>query len=183
MADTYCTFVAKLEADNLHRSYHDFEYGLPVSDDRVLFERLILEINQAGLSWETILKKREGFRRAYRRFDVEAVAKFDQNDIHQMMQDTAIIRNQQKIHAAIFNAQRVLELQDKHGSFLNWLQAHQHLAKDQWVRLFRETFKFMGPEIVGEFLISTGFLPGAHEPSCPIYTKVLVAGPAWAMKQ
>ena len=183
MSLTYCAYVSDLPADNVHRAYHDFEYGMPVADDNALFERLVLEMNQAGLSWETILKKREGFREAYRGFDIRAVASFGPMDVERLMADPGIIRNQAKIQAAIHNAKRVMELQKAHGTFQGWLALHQSYTKDQWVKLMRDNFKFMGPEIVGEFLISTGFLPGAHEATCPIYTKILVAGPAWAMKK
>lgn len=111
-----------------HGPYHDREYGFPLRDDDLLFERLILEINQAGLAWLTILKKREGFTRAYQGFDVERVAGY---------------------------------------------------GADDRVRLFKKTFRFTGGEITGEFLISTGYLPGAHAPECPIFEAVVKLDPPW----
>jgi len=162
-----------------HGPYHDTEYGFPLHNDNELFERLILEINQAGLSWLTILKKREGFRKAYHRFEVERVAKFGARDRVRLLNDPGIIRNRLKVDAAIENARRIRKLQKEHGSFEAWLDARHPLTKDEWVKLFRETFRFTGGEIVGEFLMSTGYLPGAHHKKCPVYRKILKADPPW----
>ena len=163
-----------------HGPYHDREYGFPSADESVLFERLTLEINQAGLSWLTVLKKREAFRAAFARFDVDRVAGFGDAEIARLLQDAAIVRNRQKIGAVIANAHRIRELRDSHGSFHAWLEAHHPLPLDDWTRLFRRTFRFTGGLIVHEFLMSLGYLPGAHAPECPVYSTVLALAPAWA---
>ncbi|MGQ0560371.1 MAG: DNA-3-methyladenine glycosylase I, partial [Gemmatimonadota bacterium] len=104
---TYCEIA---RADALHKPYHDREYGFPSADDDVLFERLVLEINQAGLSWATILKKRDSFRRAYANFDVDRVARFNARDRARLMNNAGVIRNRLKIEAAIHNAQQIQQL-------------------------------------------------------------------------
>ena len=174
---TYCEFAA---GDPLHRPYHDEEYGFPLVEDNELFERLVLEINQAGLSWATILRKREAFRRAYDGFDVDRVAAYEETDRARLLGDAGIVRNRLKVNAAVENARRVVRLREEFGSFKGWLDRHHPRAKEDWVRLFKQTFLFTGGEIVGEFLMSTGYLPGAHRPGCPIYKKVLAARPPWA---
>jgi DNA-3-methyladenine glycosylase I len=168
---SYCQAVRHGNLHTVHTAYHDLEYGFPLRDDDALFERLILEINQAGLSWETILKKREGFKRAYADFHLETVAAFSDEDVTRLLTDAGIIRNRLKINAAITNARRILELRESHGSFLAWLDAHHPLEKADWVKLFKRTFVFTGGEIVNEFLMSTGYLRGAHE--------ILESNPAW----
>jgi len=165
-----------------HGPYHDTEYGFPLDDDAALFERLVLEINQAGLSWLTILKKRDAFRRAYAGFDPEVVAGYRARDRRRLLADPGIIRNRLKVDAAIVNAGTILQLRDAHGSFAAWLASHHPRSKPEWVKLFRQTFRFTGGEIVGEFLMSIGYLPGAHVPSCPVYRRVLALDPMWARK-
>lgn len=152
-----------------HGPYHDTEYGFPVRDDDRLFERLVLEINQAGLSWLTILRKREAFRAAFDDFRVERVARYDARRKAKLLADPGIIRNRLKVDAAVENAKRILALRKTHGSFTEWLDAHHPRSKEEWVKLFRKTFVFTGGEITGSFLLSTGYLPGAHEPWCPVY--------------
>lgn len=163
---SYCSFVEQLPLDNVHRVYHDHHYGVPISSDDELFGRLILEINQAGLSWETILKKEQGFRLAYDQFSISKIATYDEDKVEELMNNPAIIRNRLKILAAIHNAKKVLEIQKEFGSFKTWLD-QQHLTdiKD-WVKLFKKQFKFVGGEIVNEFLMSTAYLPGAHSDNC-----------------
>lgn len=163
-----------------HGPYHDCEYGFPIEDDNRLFERLVLEINQAGLSWLTVLKKRQGFIDAYAGFDIDAVARFSDQDRERLRNDAAVIRNRLKINAAIENARRIQTLQKEYGSFKQWLDHHHPLSKAEWVKLFKKQFLFVGGEIVGEFLMSCGYLPGAHQESCPVYQQVLQADPAWA---
>ena len=176
MATTYCEIAPGHE---WHGPYHDTEYGVPITDESALFERLILEINQAGLSWLTILKKREAFRRAYGGFDVETVARYGARDTKRLLADAGIIRNRLKIAAAIHNARQVLALRTSHGGFAAWLDAHHPLPKKEWVTLFKRTFRFTGGEITGEFLLSTGYLPGAHAPGCPAYRRILAMNPPW----
>jgi DNA-3-methyladenine glycosylase I len=163
-----------------HGPYHDEEYGFPVRDEAALFERLVLEINQAGLSWLTILKKREAFHRAYDGFDVDTVAAYGEAERARLLADAGIIRNRLKVDAAIENARRIRALRDSHGGFAAWLDAHHPLGREEWRRLFKRTFVFTGGEIVNEFLLSTGYLPGAHRESCPVFARVAAAGPPWA---
>ena len=165
-----------------HGPYHDGEYGFPARDDAVLFERLALEINQAGLSWLTVLKKRAAFFDAFRGFDPKVVARFDDADRTRLRGDASIIRNRLKVAAVIENARRVVAIQDEYGSFVSWLDEHHPLPKEDWVRLFKGSFKFMGGEIVGEFLMSTGYLPGAHEPGCPVHARIVGLAPPWLRK-
>ena len=173
---TYCTAAL---GHPFHGPYHDTEYGFPLRGDTELFERLVLEINQAGLSWLTILKKRDGFRHAYRGFDPAVVARFGARDRARLLADASIIRNRLKVDAAIANARTLLDLRESHGGFAAWLDAHHPRPKPEWVKLFRKTFRFTGGEIVGEFLVSTGWLPGAHAKDCPVYPRVLRAKPPW----
>ena len=162
-----------------HGPYHDREYGFPIRDDSALFERLALEINQAGLSWLTILRKREAFSRAFEGFDPEIVARYGKREQRRLLNDAGIIRNRLKINAVIENARRILALRESHRSFAGWLDAHHPSPRDTWLKLFKRTFLFTGGEIVGEFLISTGYLPGAHREDCPIYRKVARLKPPW----
>ena len=162
-----------------HGPYHDTEYGFPTRDESVLFERLMLEINQAGLSWLTILKKREGFRAAYDGFDVDKVANYSEVDRARLLDDPGIIRNKLKVNAAIANAQTIRDMRESHGGFADWLDAHHPLDKAEWVKLFKKTFKFTGGEITGSFLMSTGYLPGAHRENCPVFAIIARAGPPW----
>lgn len=159
---SYCTIA---RGHPLHGPYHDLEYGFPVRDDDQLFERLVLEINQAGLSWATILKKRDAFRQAFANFDVERVARFTARDRQRLMRNEAIIRNRMKIDAAVENAKRILALGQP---FSSWIAAHHPRPKDEWVKLFKKTFVFTGGEITGSFLLSIGILPGAHDADCPV---------------
>ena len=178
---SYCTFINSLAAGEQaeHKEYHDLYYGFPIFEDNELFCRLILEINQAGLSWTTILKKQVNFRMAYHQFEIKKVASYKEKDFTRLMNEAGIIRNGLKIHAAIDNAKIILRLQKEFGSFKNWLDQHHPKSIEEWTRLFKKTFRFTGGQIVNEFLISTGYLPGAHDESCLVYKKVLKAKPAW----
>ena len=169
---TYCDFVANLDKSNLHKIYHDKQYGFPIEDDNELFGRLILEINQAGLSWTTILKKQNNFRNTYSGFNIQKIAEYDEKDIKQLLNDSSIIRNRLKVNAAIYNAQKVLLIQKEFGSFRYWLEENRGRKLEEWVKLFKKTFKFTGGEITKEFLISTGILEGAHTEDCPIFYKI-----------
>lgn len=176
---TYCDVAP---GHPFHGPYHEREYGFPIRDDDRLFERLVLEINQAGLSWLTILKKKDAFRAAFADFALERVARFDARRRTKLLNDEGIIRNRLKVDAAIENAKRILALRKSHGSFAAWLDAHHPRTKEEWVKLFKKTFVFTGGEITGEFLMSTGYLPGAHQETCPVYAKVLRAKPAWKFR-
>jgi len=176
---SYCEAVWQMEKENVHVHYHDYEYGFPIRDDNELFARLILEINQAGLSWTTILNKKENFFKAFDQFDISKVANYKQKQIDRLLKDAGIIRNRLKIQATIENAKRIKALQKEFGSFKNWLDHHHPKTKEEWIKLFKQNFKFTGGEIVNEFLVSTGYLPGAHIEACAIYQKILKTKPAW----
>jgi DNA-3-methyladenine glycosylase I len=185
--NTYCGYINSEENlfknhFDVHKEYHDKQYGFPIDDDNELFGRLILEINQAGLNWTTILNKQNSFRKAYHGFNLKKVATYKEKDFERLMQDAGIIRNRLKINAAIENAKTILSLQKEFGSFKNWLDKNHPKTKEEWTKLFKKTFRFTGGEIVNEFLVSTGYLPDAHNESCIVYKKILKSKPAWARK-
>jgi len=182
MAFSYCDFVQNAGKDTVHRHYHDREYGFPINEDNLLFARLVLEINQAGLSWETILKKKDNFFNAFDQFDIDKVARYSDKKRDKLMQDAGIIRNRLKIEATVHNAKCIKTIQKEHGSFKKWLDTNHPKTKEEWVKLFKKTFRFTGGEIVNEFLMSTGYLPGSHVEACPIYKLVLKQKPKWAEK-
>ena len=197
---SYCNLARGHE---WHGPYHDTEYGFPLTGDAELFERLVLEINQAGLSWLTILRKRAAFRAAYDGFDPERIAGYGKRQVRRLLADAGIIRNRLKVEAAIANANAILALRASHGSFAKWLDAHAQVdggkaqgktqgrkdaktarggrprTREEWVGLFKQTFRFTGGEIVGEFLLSTGYLPGAHQETCPVYPRIVKLRPPW----
>jgi DNA-3-methyladenine glycosylase I len=179
---SYCHAIETMQPEArmlLHKNYHDNLYGFPIHNDNELFGRLILEINQAGLSWETILKKDAHFRNAYSNFDIAIIAAYTYTDIDRLLSDTGIIRNRLKVAAAIYNAQAILKLQKEYGSFEQWLTLNHPKSKPEWIKLFKKTFKFTGGEIVGEFLMSIGYLPGAHSEDCIVYHQILQLQPMW----
>lgn len=169
-----CEWAQKSE---IYSKYHDDEWGKPLHDDQKLFEFLILEGMQAGLSWITILKKREAFRVAYENFDVQEVARFDQKKVEAMMLDTGIIRNRMKIEASIINAQHFLEVVEEFGSFDCYIWGfvnHQPIV-NYWTKLSeipaktelsdrisedlkRRGFKFVGSTIVYSHMQATGMI-------------------------
>jgi len=174
---TYCKIAPGHE---FHGPYHDTEYGFPSRDERVLHERLALEIFQAGLSWLIVLKKRAAMNAAFEGFDVDKVAAYGARDIRRLLADGGIIRNRLKVESIIDNAGRIQALRDSHGGFAAWLDAYHPQDKDAWVKLFKKTFRFTGGEIVGEFLMSLGYLPGAHHDACPVYRRIKRIRPPWA---
>lgn len=176
---TYCEFTKDLADDHPDKLYHDNDYGFPVDEDNELFGRLILEINQAGLSWSTILKKAANFREAYSEYNIEQISNYGNEERTRLLADAGIIRNRLKVDAAIHNAKEVMKIKAEHGSFKNWLDTHKLLSLEDWTKLFKRHFKFTGGKIVEEFLMSTGYLKGAHEESCPIFDKVLEKKPIW----
>ena len=173
---TYCDYIGTIAGNQLqlHKEYHDNHYGFPLKDDDRLFERLMFEINQAGLNWILILKKQHNFRKAFDNFDVDTVAEYNEADILRLMNDPGIIRNRLKINAAIENARVIRKIRTESGSFSNWLDINSMTISslEVWTKLFKKTFRFTGGEIVNEFLMSTGYLPGAHSPDCPVYEKI-----------
>lgn len=178
---SYCSFARNLPSDNPHRIHHDTEHGFPNKTDNQLFEQLMLEINQAGLSWDIILKKRDTLKSAYSGFDIQKVAAYTEEDRLRLLQDPGIIRNKLKVNAAIYNANQIQEFQKSHGSWKNWLLSVHPLSKEEWIKCFKKHFKFTGGEIVNEFLMSTGFLYGAHDSDCSVAAKIIKLEPAWKM--
>ncbi len=191
MSHPYCNYVAKItDKNDVDKIYHDKYYGIPIKDDNELFCRLVMEINQAGLSWHTILVKENNFRKAYHNFDIKKVARYGKKDVARLMNDAGIIRNRLKINAAIYNAQKLLEIQKEFGSFRKWLDSEDARLRDmikedgetndlkskdkgglkkEWVKIFKKNFKFTGGEIVGEFLMSINMLPGSHGADCKYF--------------
>lgn len=155
-----------------HGPYHDLEYGFPTTCETVLFERLCLEIFQAGLSWELMLKRRAGLNDAFAGFDVDTLAQWTGEDVTRLLGDVRIIRNRRKVEAVLENARRVQRLRQTDGGFAAWIKANSPKTKADWVKTFKARFVFTGPEVVGEFLMSISVLPGAHLESCPAYTRI-----------
>ncbi|RMD76899.1 DNA-3-methyladenine glycosylase I [Candidatus Dojkabacteria bacterium] len=172
MYNSYCEYSKELPDDNPHKIYHDTVYGFRTEDDNELFGRLILEISQAGLSWDTVLKKQKYIKVAFDNFEIQKIANFDELKISSLLQDTNIIRNLKKIHAVIYNAKVVMKLKKDFGSFKNWLDQQKAVSIDEWVNIFKTNFKFVGKKIVEEFLVSTGYIPGAHIKDCWVYEKL-----------
>ena len=170
---SYCDYCNGLPKNDMQRIYHDEVYGQKCRDDQELFGRLILEINQAGLSWSTILKKSESIRCAYANFNIQQIADFDEAKINALMNDEGIIRHRGKITAIIHNAQQILTIKQQYRSFFHWIEEKGKITLDEWIKVFKKSFKFVGKEIVKEFLMGTGFIEGAHEPTCPMFTKLI----------
>jgi DNA-3-methyladenine glycosylase I len=126
------------------------------------------------------LKKEDTFRKAYDNFNIDKVAAYSESDRERLLADPGIIRNRLKVNAAIENARTIQTLQKEHGSFEKWLELHHPKTKDEWVKLFKKTFRFTGGEIVNEFLMSIGYLQGAHTPNCSVHKKVMQARPMWS---
>jgi DNA-3-methyladenine glycosylase I len=184
-ADGRCSWAL---GDPLMEAYHDQDWGVPLHDDRTLFELLTLEGAQAGLSWSTILKRREGYRQAFAQFDVQSVASFGDADMERLLADTGIIRNRQKLISTIGNAQRVLDLQREHGSFDSFVWSF--VGNASLVRrtmadvpaltpesaalstaLRKRGFGFVGPTIVYAFMQSAG-LVNDHIITCPAWSRI-----------
>ena len=176
---SYCAAIAARKFNVRHKDYHDNFYGFAEKEDNALFGRLLMEINQAGLSWDTVLNKSENIKATYANFDIEQVANFTETDIERLLQNPGIIRMRKKIEAAIYNAQQILLLQQEHGSFNRWIDLQHPQKEENWIKCFKTKFKFTGKEITKEFLMGIGYLKGAHVPECPLYDKVLKSQPKW----
>ena len=176
---SYCEYCKQEKTKEVHIVYHDNWYGFPIDDDNQLFGRLIMEINQAGLSWETILNKEDNFKMAYSNFDIATIAQYDEGQRERLLNDAGIIRNKLKVNAAIYNAQQIMQIKEVFGSFKQWLDKKHPLSLEEWTKLFKLTFKFVGGEIVNEFLMSTGYLSGSHDENCPIFAKIAKVNPKW----
>ncbi len=176
---SYCLNVNCGKLNYYHKHYHDNIYGFPAKSENELFGRLVLEINQAGLSWDTVLKKEKAIKDAYRDYSFFKIAEFNDMDIQRILKDNEVIRMKRKIEAIIYNAKKIVSITEKHNSFKIFLDTHHPLTLCDWIPVFKNEFKFVGKEICKEFLISTGYLKGAHEKSCPIYKKVIRENPMW----
>ncbi len=176
---SYCEFTKDLEENHLDKKYHDKRYGFPTKNDDELFGRLILEINQAGLSWSLMLKKEENFKEAFDDFSIRKVAQYGETKIEELMNNAGIIRNRRKIEAVIYNANQIIDIQNKNGSFKLWLDQFIGYSLIEWTELFKKSFKFTGEKIVEEFLMSTSYLKGAHDENCPIYNEIKNSKPKW----
>ena len=176
---SYCEYLREHPEDTLNKLYHDNEYGFPLTEDAALLERLAQEINQAGLSWTLILKRKDNFHMAFEGFEVDKVAAYREQEVARLLNDAGIIRNRLKVNAVIENARRIQGLRVEFGSFKGWLDAHHPLSLEDWTKLFKKTFVFTGGEIVKEFLVSSGYLPGAHDHDCPVYWQIARLQPAW----
>ena len=163
---SYCQYCRTLESTNIHKIYHDTEYGKRVICDNELFERLTLEIFQAGLSWAIIMKKRSHFQEAFSKFQIIQVAKFNQEHIEKLMLNKAIVRNRKKIEATIYNARKMMQLKSENGSFYNWLEDNRLKTLSEWTILLKKNFNFVGTEIANEFLKGANLLDGAHDEDC-----------------
>jgi DNA-3-methyladenine glycosylase I len=177
---SYCEYLRDHPEDTLNQNYHDNEYGFPLTEDTALLERLAHEINQAGLSWTLILKRKKAFHMAFEGFEVDIVAAYGEKEVARLLKDAGIIRNRMKVNAVIENARRIQNLRAEFGSFKGWLDAHHPLSLEEWVKLFKKTFVFTGGEIVKEFLVSSGYLPGAHDHDCPVYWQIARLQPPWS---
>ncbi len=173
----YCAYVSTIkDSEDVDKMYHDHHYGVRIEDDSELFGRLVMEINQAGLSWRTILMKEKGFRKAYHNFNIKKVAAYKEKEIERLLSDASIIRNKLKVHAAVSNAQAIVKIQKEHGSFRKWLDINEQKLqhnKTEWLQLFKQHFTFVGGEIVGEFLMSINILPGSHDKKCKAYRNMI----------
>ncbi|MEK9685180.1 MAG: DNA-3-methyladenine glycosylase I [Rhodospirillaceae bacterium] len=172
----YCDTAPQHE---VHAVYHEQEYGFPVAHDHILFERLALEINQAGLSWEIVLRKRAAIWESFRGFNPKIVAEFGTKELDSLLANPGIIRNRLKIESIIHNAGVISNLAQAFGSFSGWLSAQHPLPVEEWTILFKKTFKFTGKEITREFLMSTGYLQGAHREDCPVFRRIVALKPPW----
>jgi DNA-3-methyladenine glycosylase I len=183
-----CAWVP--EGDELYAAYHDEEWGVPERDDRALYELLTLEGAQAGLSWATILRKREGYRRAFAGFDPAVVARFDERKVEELLQDPGIVRNRLKVSSAVENAGRVLAVQEELGSFaaLLWgfvdgeplvgrwrataeIPAETPVSKAMSKELKRRGFRFVGPTVCYAFMQAAG-LANDHTVDCFRYEEL-----------
>ena len=156
----------------MHRWYHDEVYGQMSKNDDELFGRLIMEINQAGLSWGIVLNKYPDLKKAYANFSIAKIAAFKDKDILALKNNPRVIRHELKIRSIVYNAQQILSIQKEFGTFENWISQNQQNSIENWTSIFKKNFKFVGKEIVSEFLMSNGMIPGAHNEDCPVYLKL-----------
>lgn len=167
--------------NHLYVEYHDSEWGIPNFDDKYLFEMLILESFQAGLSWECVLNKRENFKKAYDNFDIEKIINYDENKMSELLSNEKIIRNKLKIKASINNAKIFKNIQNEYGSFYHYLitftnnktiyevdKVTNHLSDSISKDLVKRGMKFVGSTIIYSYLQATGFIY-SHDKDCFLY--------------
>jgi DNA-3-methyladenine glycosylase I len=153
--------------DPLLSEYHDKEWGKLIKDDNKLFERMTMEVFQAGLSWKIILIKREAFNKAFAGFDIKKVARFKEPQVRKLLDDKSIIRNPRKISATIYNANSIIEIQKEYGSFFNFIKKLDVNA--DLVKQLKKHFKFMGKETATCFLMGCGRIKAHHDKNCFLY--------------
>ena len=169
---SYCSYCRSQDENSLHKWYHDEVYGRMSKTDDELFGRLIMEINQAGLSWDIVLNKYADIKKAYAHFSIVKIAAFKNKEIHILKNNAKVIRHELKIRSIVYNAQQILRIQKEFGTFGIWILKNQQNSIENWTRIFKKNFKFVGKEIVSEFLKSNGIIPGAHDEDCPVYHKL-----------
>ena len=169
---SYCSYCRNQPENSMHRWYHDKVYGRMSKTDDELFGRLIMEINQAGLSWEIVLNKYSDIKKAYANFSIAKIATFKDKEIEAIKNNSKVIRHELKIRSIVFNAQQILSIQKEFGTFGNWISKNRQNSIENWTSIFKKNFKFVGKEIVSEFLMSNGMIAGAHDEDCPVYLKL-----------
>lgn len=173
---SYCEIASN---DDDLKDHHQYEHGFSCRNTAKIFEYLMLEIMMAGLSWKMIIRKRKAFQEAFASFDPYIVAKYNNDKVEELMQNTNIIRSNRKILATIHNAKAIVNIEKQGISFAEWLDSHHPLPVEDWLKLLKNDFKFIGLETVKEFLTGIGYLSGAHEQSCPIFKKALATNPPY----
>ena len=168
---SYCQYCSSLPDNDIHKRYHDEEYGFEEKNSNLLFERHSLEIFQAGLSWDIILKKRTYFRHAFNNWDLQLVSQYKTKEIEKLMRNDKIVRHRLKIESIIYNAKVILEIEQQHKSYYHWLTQFKDKSIEDCVLIFKKKFKFVGTEIVKEFLQGICILNGAHDFDCSKYKK------------
>ncbi len=176
----YCDWCRSGNATEIHIHHHDLEHGIPPDTDNQLFSRLCYEVLQAGLSWDIILKRRDGLHAVWHDFDVPTIARLSDDDLSVIAADVRNIRHGQKAVAIRHNAQAFEDLAMEHGSARAWLYGLGETDAKVWQKLFKTHFKFTGATIQDEFLMGTGVRVGAHAEECPRYAAALAAGAPWA---
>ncbi len=164
---SYCKYCSQLPLDNIHRIYHDNIYGIKPKSDNEMFERLSLEILQAGLSWDVVLKKIENIKTAFDNFDIATVSSYEDKKISDLMKNKNIICNNLKIQSIVHNAKEILKIQNNHGGFIIWFDHLNCTNIFEYTKELKKIFKFIGPKIIEEFLKSCGYIK-THDDNCYI---------------
>ena len=152
--------------DPVMEEYHDTEWGIPVYRDNEIFERMVLEMFQAGLSWRTILHKRPAFRNAFHNFDLHRVAAINEHEVDHLLTQKDIVRHRKKIESAVFNARVCVAICEEYGSLQQYLETLQNWTLEEIRKEFKQRFRFMGPVVTESFLQCMGLVGPLHEPGC-----------------